>query len=111
MRQTGILAAAGLYALDNNVERLRDDHRRAAQLANNLSVLTKNQDAQVKLATNMVWFTPPERDFSSLAEFLASRGILVGVRKPVMRIVVHLGIADEDIEIVSEAFLEFYRSA
>ena len=111
MRQTGILAAAGLYALDNNVERLHEDHRRAAQLAENLSGVTGNRGAQVKLATNMVWFTPAERDFKSLAEFLTSRGILVGARRPAMRIVVHLGISDDDIEIVSGAFLEFYRSA
>ena len=111
MRQTGILAAAGLHALDHNVERLNEDHRRAAILAERLGNLPIGSGAKVNLATNMVWFTPGQADFEPLGEFLAGRGILVGGRKPVMRIVMHLNVGDEDIDQVAEEFSNYYRKA
>ena len=111
MRQTGILAAAGLHALDHNVERLHEDHRRAAMLAERLGNLPAGPEAKVKLATNMVWFTPGQADFAPLGEFLSERGILVAGRRPVMRIVLHLGISDEDIELVAGEFGNYYGKA
>ena len=111
MRQTGILAAAGLHALDHNVERLHEDHRRASMLAERLGNLPAGSETTVKSATNMVWFTPRQTDFEPLREFLAGRGILVGGRKPVIRVVLHLGIGDEDIDQVAEGFSSYYGTA
>ena len=54
MRQSGILAAAGLYALDNNIERLRDDHYRARRLAEAVSEMGYNVDMD-QVQTNMVY--------------------------------------------------------
>ena len=109
MRQTGILAAAGLHALDHNVGRLQEDHRRAAALAEFLKNLPASAGFKVRLATNMVWFTPRPEDFAPLGEFLTAKGILVGLRRPTMRIVLHLGIGDEDIKLVAGEFGNFYR--
>ena len=111
MRQTGVLAAAGLHALDHNVERLHEDHRRAALLAERLGNLPAGSEVKLTSATNMVWFTPRQSDYEPLREFLAGRGILVGGRKPVMRIVLHLGIGDEDIDQVAGEFSNYYRKA
>ncbi len=111
MRQTGILAAAGLYALDNNVERIHEDHRRAAMLADRLEDLPASSETNVKLSTNMVWFTPREQEFERLRSFLSSKGILVAGRRPVMRLVVHLGIDDRDIDIAATEILKFYTGA
>src|SRR6185436_11998616 len=72
MRQAGILAAAGLYALENNVERLAGDHRNAARLADGLRAL----DLPVEVHTNMVFMRPPADKVGGLAEHLRSRGVL-----------------------------------
>ncbi len=109
MRQTGILAAAGLYAIKHNIDRLHEDHRRAALLHDRLANLPARHGAAAELATNMVWFTPGGDHARPLAEFLAGRGILIGSRPPVMRIVVHLGINDEDIEMVASEIEAYFR--
>jgi len=56
MRQAGFLAAAGIYALDNHVERLREDHRRAKELERILSSLSY-VDAVVPVQSNLIFFT------------------------------------------------------
>jgi threonine aldolase len=53
MRQAGILAAAGVYALQHNIERLAEDHRRAEQLAETIAELPNI--ALLRVATNMVF--------------------------------------------------------
>jgi threonine aldolase len=58
MRQAGFLAAAGIYALDNHVERLREDHRRAKELERILSSLSY-VDAVVPVQSNLIFFTWP----------------------------------------------------
>jgi threonine aldolase len=74
MRQSGILAAACLYALEHNVERLADDHANAAYLAEQIA-----RTPQVKVlshATNMVFAQFPEADCAPLEQWLKERGIL-----------------------------------
>ncbi len=103
MRQAGVLAAAGLYALDHHVERLRDDHRRAR-------LFRARIEAAPHLAcpnpspTNMVYVQAP--DAKALAARLRERGVLVLATGPAMiRTVFHLDITDEDTEAAAEAFL------
>jgi threonine aldolase len=97
MRQAGIIAAAGLYALEHNVARLAEDHRNAGRLAAGLRGL----DLAVEQHTNMVFarVSSPER----LAAHLADRGIIVlpGTR---MRLVTHLDVDASGIERALEAF-------
>jgi threonine aldolase len=89
LRQSGIAAAAMLYALDHHVGRIADDHARAKRLAEGIGV----DPAAVE--TNFV----PLRDEPGLTERLAERGVGVGGLRPGwLRAVTHLGIGDEDIE-------------
>ena len=94
-RQAGYLAAAGLYALENNVDRLADDHRRAARLA---EVLRQQPYVTEVLApeTNLVIFRLHERQPS--ADFLAAleaQGIRASNFGPQwIRFVTHLDVDD-----------------
>jgi threonine aldolase len=95
MRQAGILGAAGIYALDNNVERLAEDHARACALAQGLRA-----SARIELVsepeTNMVVFEVP--DARHLISRLAERDLYFGATSQrIIRAVTHLGI-DDDIE-------------
>ena len=72
MRQAGVLAAAGLYALDHNVTRLSEDHARAAALAETLRALGAGA---VDHNTNMVFFTPADGDNAALGVALAKAGV------------------------------------
>lgn len=109
MRQTGVLAAAGLYALENNVAKLPDDHRRAAALARALRQIPESEGLSVRNATNMIFVTPRPEDHAPLLEHLERKSVLTGRTCPTLRIVTHLGVTDEDIERAADAFREFYR--
>ncbi len=108
MRQTGILAAAGHYALDNNIGRLADDHRRAGKFSAELGKLPASCGLKARCATNMVFVTPRKEDHSDLCNFLTDRGIKVGNRVPTMRIVFHLDIDDHGTNAAVGAFTDFY---
>lgn len=108
MRQSGVLAAAGLFALEHNVERLPEDHRRADLLADALRKLPASAGLDVRHATNMLFVTPRKEDHAPLVSFLARRSVLVGNKFPTLRIVMHLGIDDDEVEAAATAFKEFY---
>jgi threonine aldolase len=84
MRQAGVLAAAGLYALDHHIDRLAEDHARASALGEQLGVRTE---------TNIVPLTV--KDARSFAAAAADEGVLVGVVGPTrVRLVLHLDVDD-----------------
>lgn len=88
MRQAGILAAAGLYALQHNVARLKEDHDNAAWLGQQL------QQAGVDVVdqqTNMLFVRVPAEQVEALKSWFAQRGVLLSVG-PVTRIVTHLDV-------------------
>lgn len=106
MRQSGMLAAACLHALDHHVERLTDDHARAARLAEGLraasgiSVLGQH--------TNMVFFETPAQHLPALRRHLEAHGILASIGYlPSVRLVTHLDIDDAAIARTITAFQEF----
>ncbi len=99
MRQAGILAAAGLYALENNVPRLAEDHRNAERLAEGLRAL----GLAVEQHTNMVFVRIAPERVDSLGRHLASRGIAV-LPAPRMRLVTHLDVDAPGIERALGAF-------
>ncbi|CAN5309295.1 low-specificity L-threonine aldolase [soil metagenome] len=104
MRQAGILAAAGLHALEHHVTRLADDHRRARRLADGLRALGLEIESP---ETNMV-FVPVAADrAAALAAVLERHRITAWAEAPSMRIVTHLDISDSDIERVVAAFGEW----
>src|SRR3954467_10161517 len=73
LRQAGIVAAAGLYALDHNVERLAEDHANARALAQGLAELPGVQLDPSTVETNIVIFEVP--DARALSAQLAERGV------------------------------------
>jgi threonine aldolase len=77
MRQSGILAAAGLHALAHNIERLADDHANAAMLAAELRDAPGVDVVEVPVPTNMVMFDTPI-DATEVIAAAAERGVLVG---------------------------------
>ena len=104
MRQAGILAAAGLYALENNVERLADDHRNAVRLAEGLRAL----ELPVEVQTNMVFVRPPPDRVQGLVEYLKARGVLA-LPAPRMRLVTHLDVDAAGVEHALAAFESYFR--
>lgn len=104
MRQAGILAAAGIYALDNNLERLREDHRRARVFREQLEG-AGDFEFPLPSPTNMVYVEIP--DAEAFVERLAERGVLVNALGPSrIRAVFHLDITDEHVERAVAAFEE-----
>jgi threonine aldolase len=106
MRQAGIIAAAGLYALENNVERLKTDHENAQRLAKGLAELK----LPVECHTNMVFVKIPQERVAALASHLKASGVLVlpGAR---MRLVTHLDVEAAGIERAVAAFRSFFGAS
>lgn len=96
LRQSGILAAAGLYALEHNVARLAEDHRRAARLAEGLARHDGLKVAQPD--TNIIWVSAAPELGDRLNGFLAENGVGLTGRYGEQRWVTHLDVTDDDIE-------------
>jgi len=107
MRQVGILAAAGLYALEHNVDRLAEDHANAERLAKGLLGLGLKVDP---VQTNMVFTTVPKESAAALKGHLDDSGIVTlgGTR---MRLVTHLDVDAAGIDRVISVFGEFFQRA
>ena len=103
MRQAGVIAAAGLYALENNVERLKVDHENAERLARGLRELALD----VQHNTNMVMVKIPPEKAQSLADALKRQQILVLPRAP-MRLVTHLDVDAAGIDRALAGFRSFF---
>jgi threonine aldolase len=100
MRQSGVLAAAGLYALEHHVARLADDHQHAQLLGAGLAALGLNVE---RPQTNILYVTIPAGKIEALRARLASRGILASIAERT-RLVTHLDFARADVEATLEAF-------
>lgn len=107
MRQAGILAAAGLYALKNNVARLADDHENARILNKELSKIEQIEVQQDPAQTNMVFLTLRQEDVTPLDETLKANGILASLGAKT-RLVTHLDISKEDVEKVVEVIEQYF---
>jgi|TARA_B100001964_G_C14196338_1_gene583564 threonine aldolase len=99
MRQTGIVAAAGLEALDTMSERLKDDHKNAGKLAEgiqNIAGLFLNLN---NIHTNIVYFEMKTDNGKTFVERMAGNGVLFFQTSPGrFRMVTHYGITSEDID-------------
>jgi threonine aldolase len=106
MRQAGIVAAAGLYALDHNVERLADDHARARRLAEGLADAGLPVELE-QVETNFVQLDVGAVGLGSrdgIALFAeAGVGLSSTVHPGVLRAVTHLGVGDDEIDAALEA--------
>ena len=105
MRQSGIIAAAGVYALENNIERLSKDHIRASRLAESINAMDSFSVEMEGVQSNMVYVQCIEESASEVARKLAVLGIDLSVETDsIVRAVTHLHVTDEDIDTAIEAF-------
>jgi threonine aldolase len=114
MRQIGILAAAGDYALDNNIARLSDDHRRAKELARAANVAAPMTIDPDTVETNIVALDLTELDISAqeLNVELKSEGVLASALGPnFLRLVTHLDFSDSDLEKAIEVLSRLLKRA
>ncbi len=107
MRQAGIIAAAGIFALENNVARLAEDHANAALLAKGLAEIDELKVASASVQTNMVFVSVGKTAAAQLPDYLKQRGIVIRGGQTI-RLVTHLEVREEDISIVIGAIKEFF---
>jgi threonine aldolase len=106
MRQAGVLAAAGLHALDDHVARLADDHALAQRLAAGLREI--HEITVDGPHTNMVFVDVPAARLTALDAFLAARGIAIMGYQPRLRLVTHLDVDAAGIDRAVAAFKAFF---
>ena len=106
MRQAGILAAAGLYALENHVNRLEQDHENARRLAAGLSKIDGIDIHPGGVQTNIL-FADIKGDIGKLCQHLKTQKILIDQSNH-LRLVTHLDIARQDIDQTIGVFHSFF---
>ena len=107
MRQAGIVAAAGLYALEHNIERLADDHTNAANLSQGLA-----QIGQLKVATpqtNIFYVEVPPAAVEALRATLVRERIRATVGQHT-RLVTHINVSAADVERIVDVFTNFFTN-
>ena len=107
MRQAGILAAAGIFALENNVHRLADDHEKARHLAQGLSGIEEIKTHYSDSQTNMVFIEIIDPSKNDFVEYMKKQGILLSGRYN-LRLVTHLDINDQDINLTIKKFKNYF---
>lgn len=107
MRQAGMLAAAGIFALEQNIQRLQQDHEHAEMLAEGLRHIDGVPVRREENQTNMV-FLDLDRDVAGkLQAYLQTQNIRIGIGQTV-RLVTHLDVNREDIERLLRCCREFF---
>ncbi|OGT81028.1 MAG: hypothetical protein A3J35_03785 [Gammaproteobacteria bacterium RIFCSPLOWO2_02_FULL_52_10] len=108
MRQAGILAAAGIYALENHIERLAEDHDNAALLARELGKIDELSVEYQAAQTNMVFLEMAEGVSEQLGIHLKENGIIIS-KGPRVRLVTHMDVNRDDILQTVAAIRSFFR--
>ena len=108
MRQVGVIASCGMYALKNNIERLQYDHDNAKLLATGLSKIAELEVEYGESQTNMVFVNCPKKHRLPLENFLFDRKILIASLDR-GRLVCHLGVSEKDIKFVVDVFEDYFR--
>ena len=105
MRQAGTIASAGIYALENNIERLSVDHRRARIFAEAVSEMPNFSINVANVQSNIVFVGVGKGNTESTIEQLSTYGVdILSTDDSTIRAVFHLHITDEDLERAIEAF-------
>ncbi len=107
MRQAGILAAAGIIALENQVERLAEDHHNAKLLGQGLAGIEEFLIDPQSIQTNMVFTQLVNIEPVPLAEYLRENGILI-TPSPTLRFVTHQDITTDDVQMVIEVIEQYF---
>ena len=107
MRQAGIMAAAGIVALEQHIDRLAEDHANACLLAEGLAQLDDVQLDPATVQTNMVFMTLRRERPEALVDYLKQHDILIdGTDR--LRLVTHLDVTTEDIKTTLEKVKDFF---
>jgi threonine aldolase len=104
LRQAGVIAAAMLYALDHNVQRLAEDHERARRLSEALSAAGLPVDVEAA-ETNFVGIDVASAGMEAreAQARIEEHGVRVGLLRPgVLRVAIHLGVSDDDVDRAAE---------
>ena len=109
MRQVGVIAACGMYALKNNIARLQEDHNNAKLLAQGLSEISELEVDYGENQTNMLFVNCPEQHRTPLEQYLSDNHIRISSLDR-GRLVCHLGITEKDIRSVIEVFREYFKN-
>jgi threonine aldolase len=112
MRQVGIIAAAGIHALDHHIERLGEDHQNAKRLAVGLKEFKGVSIDPKHVETNILIFDVSNTRMTAaqLAEAMKKEGILIhAFGKMQIRLVTHLDVTADDIEKALKAFKKVFR--
>ena len=105
MRQAGTIASAGIYALENNIERLSEDHRRAKIFTEAVAEMPKFSINVENVQSNIVFIGVGKGNTESTIEQLSTYGVdILSTDDSTIRAVFHLHITDEDLEKAIEAF-------
>ena len=108
MRQAGIIAAAGILALQDNIDRLSEDHANAMLLAEGLG---SNDEIKIDMAlvqTNMIFVSLKSESPEKLAVYLKDAGVLIDTGNPI-RLVTHLDVSTKDIHRAVSLFKSFFK--
>lgn len=110
MRQAGILAAAGLHALDHHRRRLREDHERARLLARKLEEVEQVRVVPPETNIVMIDLLPDAPDAAAVVERLGRRGVLTSAFGPRrVRAITHLDVDDAGVEAAAAAIADVVR--
>jgi threonine aldolase len=109
MRQAGILAAAGIYALGNNISRLAEDHAAARLLAEGLAAIAEVSVDPASAQTNMVFVTLLQGDPVELEMHLREQGVIIRAGRNI-RLVTHLDVDAAGVRRAVEAFRSFFAA-
>jgi threonine aldolase len=114
MRQAGILAAAAHYALDNNLALLKNDHKRAKEIAIAIAAVAPKVINPDHVETNIVGLDISSMKITAaqLSEQLKASGVLASALGPkYLRVVTHLDLTDSDIEKVNQVLPQLLQRA
>ncbi len=106
MRQAGIVAAAGIFALERNVERLEEDHHNARSLADGLAGVEELKIDPRSVQTNMAFLSVDRTIMPRLLRHLEDNGIRMSEGEPI-RLVTHLDVSSDDVDHVVRTVKKF----
>lgn len=103
MRQVGIVAAAGLIALDSMVERMQEDHDSARYIATRMAEMKGISVDPEHIQTNIIRFRVPPHTGNQIASRLKEEGVYINGGDSDLRVVTHYGVTNEDYEFAISA--------
>ena len=105
MRQAGVIASAGIYALENNIERLSEDHKRARRFAEALETMPSFSIDLATVQSNIVFIGVEKGSGKSMVNEISKHGVeILDTDDSTIRAVFHLHITDAAVEKAIDAF-------